>query len=808
MAIETIAIVHHVHTDFGYTDHPQRSKKEHIKYIDQAVDYVLESKNYPECARFAWTQEQLYPVRQWWEQASDLQKERFFEAIATGRLEITGTAFNVTAFLDKEEWNTMMHWIPDELWNKCGIRSAMQIDVNGMHTYGMECAFDRGVKNLWIGPNSYYGAPPMPTPAAFNWELTPGKNMFVWLNSSYNNGTFMFNKNWRQGPVPDYSDMRYRKPEAGDIWAYDDKSLEEAHKLCLENIAMIEGVSSAATAETDGFTKNRVFGGYKLSVLPVSVTSQWRVDNDPPFFPLAEFVKRWNEKGLKPKLMLCTASQAMDMVKEEMGENIPLYKGEWIDWWANGNASAPVEMGINREAKRRLRQAASPVFGELSEAQQKEYREIMENICLYDEHCFSSWQSVSNPYSFANISQVAEKNIYTYRALDGAKCLLADRVRPLAENDKNRIVVWNTERRSIIRSIELPLGCMRGDYNSVVCDETGEQFELDYIDGIANFMRPSSPEEFGEENVSHTFSDRCEKQAVRFGPINIPPMSCLHFSPSSETACEKAIEANDIIVKTDNKGWPVYVKFETDESPVIDGAIGELVSVTADGFAPRWTMKDIFENDDPDERKNLRKIHLNEVFASYMEVKEKSGKGIISYSQNIGHKSLSFGKRILTIDTISKTVKLELKINRISSFEPEVMFLKFTAPDSENLPYVSNAGRMFIPEKGQLQGSCMDFYAIDGWMHYDSNWIMQCRDNALVTFGATSVVARKTETEGPVNDIYVRLIDNIWDTNFGANACGQMNFNFFIKTGECIENAEEAAKTMEAEPIVVVKMGY
>ena len=104
MAIKTIAIVHHVHTDFGYTDHPQRAKLDHVTYLDQAIDYVLQSSHYPEGAKFAWTQEQLYPVRQWWQQASEERKEKFFEAIATGRLEITGTPFNVTAFLDREQW--------------------------------------------------------------------------------------------------------------------------------------------------------------------------------------------------------------------------------------------------------------------------------------------------------------------------------------------------------------------------------------------------------------------------------------------------------------------------------------------------------------------------------------------------------------------------------------------------------------------------------------------------------------------------------------------------------------------------------
>ena len=554
MSIETIAIIHHVHTDYGYTDHPCRAKKEHVKYLDQAIEYVLASSDYPEGARFAWTQEQTDAVRLWWAEATEEKKEKFFRAIATGRLEITGTPFNVTAFMDRDEWETAMTWLPDDLWNRCGIVSAMQIDVNGMHTPGMIIAHDRGVRNLFIGPNSYYGAPPMPAPAAFNWQLDGERQMFVWLNSSYNNGTFLFNKNWRQGPVPDYSDLRYRPPEQGDIWASDDESIREAHRLCLENIALMEGTAGpAAAAETDGFTKNRVSGGYSLKTLPVSVTNQWRVDNDPPFYPLVDFVRRWNELGLMPRLELCTVRQALDKVRAEMGGNIPLYRGQWIDWWANGNASLPVEAACKREARRALKTAKSGFFGPLDEAQQKTVREIMENICMYDEHSFSSWQSVSNPYSFHNVSQAVEKNAYVYRALDGAKCLLAERARALTEKDRNRIVAMNPTAGEMSAMIDLPLNCMRGEYRSVRCEETGEVWPIEYVDGVANFLRPSDPSEFGPENVSRTFSDRCEKQGVRFGPVNIP-MARRTLVPQAEAAEEPIVQAAAYTLETDENG--------------------------------------------------------------------------------------------------------------------------------------------------------------------------------------------------------------------------------------------------------------
>ena len=73
-------------------------------------------------------------------------------------------------------------------------------------------------------------------------------------------------------------------------------------------------------------------------------------------------------------------------------------------------------------------------------------------------------------------------------------------------------------------------------------------------------------------------------------------------------------------------------------------------------------------------------------------------------------------------------------------------------------------------------------------------------------FGSTSVVSRKVDLQGQPNDIYVRLFDNIWDTNFTANACGMMQSHFTVTAGVTLSEAAETAESME--PVVAVKMGY
>ena len=808
MSVKTIAIVHHTHTDFGYTEHPQRAVREHVGYIDRAVDCVLASSDYPIGSRFAWTQEQLYPLRLWWEEASSARKERFFAAVDSGRLEITGTPFNVTAFLSREEWQTAMRWIPDELWDRCRIRSVMQIDVNGMHTGGMLEACRRGIRNLFIGPNTYYGVPPMPTPAAFWWQLDAQKRIFVWLNASYNNGFFLFNRNWRQGPVPDYADLRYRPPEAGDIWQSDDESILSAHRLCLENLAAIEGKAEAPAGETDGFTKNRVSGGYAYETLPVSVTNQWRVDNDPPFFPLADFVRRWNEMGLTPRLVLCTAGEAMEAVKAERGEEIPVYRGEWVDWWANGTASSPAETAYHREARRTLRAARSPLFGPMKEEERRCEREILENLCMYNEHSFGSWASVSAPYSFAAVSQTAEKNIRVYRALDAARCLLADRARAVTAEEKNAIAVFNPTRKPMNAVIRLPLGAMRGEFRSVRCAETGEVWPIGEEDGVSNFLRPRDPSEFGPENVSRTFSDKCGKQGVRFGPVTVPAGAKLLLIPEKEPVPARALPEMPYALETDGNGWPVSLRFGGQSAPVIDGPFGEFLAVRADGFAPRWTFKDIFENDSEEERDALRREHLRTLSAEYGQAERTDFPGLAVFWQEFSHPSLFYGVRELSVDLTTGTVRLEVRFDRYSDFTPEVLLLRFDAPSHAGLPTVSNAEVKFRPETDQLPGSCMDYYAVDGWLRYPEGWMFSMADSALVSFGSPGVVERKTGTGGPPNRVYARLFDNLWDTNFRANACGQMRFRFAAAADIPLSEAERTDEVMHAEPVVVVKTGY
>jgi len=232
--------------------------------------------------------------------------------------------------------------------------------------------------------------------------------MFVWLNIGYGSGFDFFEpREWRRGPVPLAADTRYRPPRAGDILASDEDSVRRAHRRCVERIGSLEK------------------SGYRHEVLTISITSQWRFDNDPPFPPLADFVAAWNRLGLKPRLRLTTVADAMQRMEEAMGTSAPEYTGEWTDWWANGTGSAPREVVASRAAKRSLAAVQSPLWGPLDAPARRTMDDLYRDLCLFDEHTWGSSLSVAKPYSLDTQGQFTEKSILAYRPMARAEWLLS-----------------------------------------------------------------------------------------------------------------------------------------------------------------------------------------------------------------------------------------------------------------------------------------------------------------------------------------------------------------------------------------------
>ena len=75
-------------------------------------------------------------------------------------------------------------------------------------------------------------------------------------------------------------------------------------------------------------------------------------DNSPPNPEVAGLIKHWNDAGKLPVIRYVTPDELSTRIA--LLENLPVYSGDWTDYWNFGCASSAYETALNRGTKKRL----------------------------------------------------------------------------------------------------------------------------------------------------------------------------------------------------------------------------------------------------------------------------------------------------------------------------------------------------------------------------------------------------------------------------------------------------------------------
>jgi hypothetical protein len=756
--IKRINIIHLSHMDVGFTDHPAVTREMQKKYLDEALDACTVNRD------FRWTAESLLAVADWWQAAPPARREQMLAAIDAGQIAIAALPFNNAPYLDVDQWRQMLQWIPEDLWRRFHPSFAVQDDVNGFPRAGALELLDHGVHRLFMGMNSDSGGPPFQRPMAFWWRMPDGRRLLVYLGDSYPAGYSYFHEaDWRRGPVPHVAETAYRRPHAGDFFKTDEASLRKAHQICLQRLHHLEA------------------NGYHYPTLVLPFSNQWRMDNDPPFPPLADFVAAWNRLGLKPELRLLTGADALDQFEAENGASLPEYSGEWPDWWSNGAASSPREVSATRFAKAYLRALSSPVFGAPDFKTTAWIEDIRKDLCLFDEHTWGAANSVAVPDSLETIGQFNEKARLAYRPMALAEWLLSERARSRLAAALPGLYVVNTAPLPYTGWVTVPTRAMRIEPTGVDHNEPGLQ----------PWSRPRSPADLSPENDSAVFPDNVPNQITKFWVENLAANSVGPLKGAGP-----ARETPEVV--RDSSGWPVSMRWKGMARPLFTQGLGDFLSVRPVGFAPRWVLADMAAG---------QSGRVEEVSATPGEVQVSETGHTVIYRQRFVHPRLRHGTRTLEIWKSEPRVRLTLSIYRLSSDDPENFYVAFSLPVEGVLPQLSNGGIPFTPYEDQLPGSCKDYFAIDGWAQYatkDGQWLWVSRDAPLVTFNRPEIWKRRT-TSAPADRLLAVIFNNFWYTNFVGDEHGAMEFQFDLLWKPSIPDPQSLANTVVSEPVVVQK---
>ena len=762
MPVKRINIVAHTHYDVGYTDHPAVTEKVQCRGIDRALELMLKTRDFPDGARFKWTQEVTWGLRDWWERSSVEKRAALVRCAENGQYEVCAFPFSATPCMDRAQWEYALdEWLPEEIACRFPLSVGMQTDVNGLPLAAVRMAVRRGVRRFWMGPNGYLGCTPFPLPWLFRWDVGAGVLVTVWVNEGYGNfhGLIGYG-DWRRGPVPAAADLLYHAPGGNEIFDPSTENILRCHARLMRNLA----------------ERDKAFGYFPE--LPVSCTNQYRYDNDPPPEKMSEFIREWNRLGLEPRLELVLPSEAIARVERSCGFEIPVYSGQWPDWWVRGSASLPREMAASRRAKRTLSLFREGGVGELPEEVR---RRALESLSFFNEHSFDSYDSVSRPWSEMSQGTVAVKSDRAFAPAAELDLCLADAVRGKIRCESGELILYNPSSERVAEFVTFPAHVLRGEWRSARDRKSGRLVPLEFFPGWEDFRTPENLSECSIWNRSRIHGDRVPGRGCGFWSGELVPGEARVFELLEQEVKLQAPEESWQL-ECDAKGWPERAGFAGIGFPLFTRGSGDFISKRVTGNFPRDCYRRIFAEEKTAVRRAMIREAVTILRSRYRKAERLEHDGMFEIRQYFSHPGLYAGCRKMEFFREEPRIRFTLTIDRKPDFEPEVFSLHFALGGMAGIvPELSCGGEIFRPGIDQIPGSCMDYYAVDGTVLYRNgrdNLVFHQKDNALLSLGKPYFCEKVKRVPENTHDLWPILFDNTWDTNFPPDSNGLMEFRF------------------------------
>jgi len=423
-----IYLLPYSHNDIGYTDLQPNIERKQWRNLDQALDLIATTRDYPPGAAFTWNLEVVWALDSYLRQASEARRSALVEAVRTGRLGVTALYANVlTGLANATEMTHLTEFSRRfSAEHRVPITSAVVSDIPGF-TWGLVPALAQsGVRYFSIAPNAG-------DRVGHIYDL--GDKPFYWVSQSGEEKVLTW--------VAAASYSSFHEGEIDKLG--DEKILKLVRKL------------------------DESLYPYEIVQLPYTVGG----DNGPPDPNLPGFVRRWNERYVSPRLIISTHAQMFSEFERRYGTSLPSRAGDFTPYWEDGALSSAAETATARRAASRLIQGqALWALRAPGQYPAEDYVQAWRAVVLYDEHTWGAHNSVSEPDDPGVKGQWALKRQYAVDADQQSKELLA-RAMPAAPAGPSPFIdVYNTTSWPRTDLVLIPRE--DSEIGDVVTDERGQ----------------------------------------------------------------------------------------------------------------------------------------------------------------------------------------------------------------------------------------------------------------------------------------------------------------------------------------------
>ncbi|MCJ8010225.1 hypothetical protein MUG84_00530 [Paenibacillus sp. KQZ6P-2] len=750
----TLFVIQHAHIDIGYTERQEVITEYQKQFIEQAVDMALSPAQQTRDAntQFKFMCEGFWAVEQYLSKTGSVGKARLVEAIKNGSIELSAFYLHLTELLDEGHLrDTLKPATEFARREDVPLVSAMACDINGFSWGIVDALYEAGIKYLSTNINTHHGGCPFGKPnVPFYWESPKGNRILVWNGLTYHKANLL-------GIMPGFNYVGHygipgmEVPEGGEYIDIQDVSVPEKTLFSL----------------VDGLRKN----GYEYSFIPLMGSGLY-TDNSPPTDSYCELIRQWNDKhGDQIFIRTVTLSEFFAHLEKEVS-NIPVFRGDWNDWWTDGVISTALETSLFRNAQR-MKRIAERLDPERRFVSEDQLKSVTKELVLYAEHTWGHSASLGRPADF-RVQQLLMRKIKYAIEADRLACTALDTV--LAGKGQGAF----TSRRPFAFKVINPsiepktsLAYLPLDYweNPIfkkqlrVVDAQGRQYEFERV---WHSLR-------GQELCIQLALEPLEERELTIDVLDLP-------NGSSDSVAQKVVSQkfeNDLLrVEWDDDRGIYSVLHKPSGADLLQeggpGLCTPLYQVfnganrcdpAGFGYSARKIPEDKISRG---ELKLVTCTGSNRMFETWEFEYEVPG----AHSYTVEFK---FYRSLSRFD-------ISIKLNKVNILDPEGMYAVFPFQVDQGIWHLDKAGAAIRPGIDQLPGTCCDYYSVQEGAALVGSGLgisLSTQDAPMVHIGKLRLWNYSEHIE-PTGTLYSWLTNNKWDTNFKAACGGFYEFRYTV----------------------------
>lgn len=781
-----VYVIHHSHTDIGYTERQDKIIRYHYDFIRQAIG-ILDGLHAEGKTGFVWQCENYWQVENFYEMADETLRRRFEQYAASGEIGLSGNYLNMTELVSGPVLAEALKKM-EAYGKRIGhpVTAGMCADINGMAWGYAQELYRHGVRYFYSCLHPHHGMFPLYKKVLpFYWETPEGERLLVWNGDHYHLGNELF-----------------LAPHGGTTYMIHD----EFSPLLRQNLILNK--DGADTEETElqiaktrlqRYLANLEEEGYPYPLVPFMVSGAI-TDNAPPSLAVLKRLEKLNDEFRgKVVLKMVNLEQFFAEVEKKCG-GIPVYRGDWTDWWADGAGSTPAQVKLYREAVRK-HELCRKLDPQGTAGDPELVRKAEKELMLYAEHTWGYSSSISEPWESLVGALEQKKGAYAVNANTHiAKNL--DRI--LAAKGEVSIRQDKPQRYGIINPHDCPLHTKAYLYIEFWEYVDGARYDsslpIEVIDCASGEKLPCQVKQIARATqieVELSMKPREEKRVeirlvkraygttknhAHIGAEGIEDL----LQQEGSRRDEDVIETDAFEIRMEDKTGICSIRAKEDGCELMRkdaktgafGGIYEVTDIEGNACETRRRMGRCRRTKGTRQSvgtlKNRRVIEDGEIYTAVQLDYELAGTGMYT----------------VFLKAYRHQPKLEamVRIHKESRWEPENLYvaLPFTAGEA-GCTYLDKTGCIIRPGIDQLPGSCQDFYMIQNgvlWRDGDTNIAVITRDAPLVSLGALKAerirLCSGKDWERNRSEVNSWVMNNYWETNFKADLGGFYEFSYTL----------------------------